>query len=105
MQICNTAIILTLSRLYILPLNPAWNPAQAMQAAKELQRNLAADSAGVAYISRMWCATVSAHQMVCGDLAAWPRCFYVSRLIAYLGTPPPLWAVCILVFRRRCWTC
>ncbi len=46
--------------------------AQAMQAAKELQRNLAADNAGLVYIWRVWCATVTAHQMVCGDLAAWP---------------------------------
>ena len=45
---------------------------QAMQAAKELQRNLAADNAGLVYIWRVWCATVTAHQMVCGDLAAWP---------------------------------
>ena len=44
---------------------------QAMQAAKELQRNLAADNAELVYIWRVWCATVTAHQMVCGDLAAW----------------------------------
>ena len=65
--------------------------AQATQAARELQRNLEADSVGVAHISRMWCATVSAHQRVCADLASWPRYPVVSRLIAYLGAPlPPL---------------
>ena len=44
---------------------------QAMQAAKELQRNLAADNAGLVYAWKVWCSTVTAHQMVCGDLAAW----------------------------------
>ena len=42
-----------------------------MQAAKELQRNLAADNAGLVYVWKVWCSTVTAHQMVCGDLAAW----------------------------------
>ena len=44
---------------------------QALQAGKELQRNLAADNAGFVYVWKVWCSSVTPHQMVCGDLAAW----------------------------------
>jgi len=54
---------------------------QALQAGKELQRNLAADNAGFVYVWKVWCSSVTPHQMVCGDLAAW--CAQPASLIVY----------------------
>ena len=56
-----------------------------MEAARQLQSNLAAEAAVITSISQMYGAVVTPHQNVCGDLAAWPQVVYMSRLVRYLG--------------------
>ena len=59
---------------------------QGMQAAKQLQRNMAMEAELVGTVSHMYAAVISPHQAVCGDLAGWPQDVNMSRLVRYLGT-------------------
>ena len=60
---------------------------QGMEAARQLQRNMAAEAAVIGDLSHVFGAIVTPHQGVCGDLAAWPQATYMSRLVHYLGVP------------------
>ena len=63
------------------------NP-QAMEAVRQLQRNMAAEAAIITAVSQSYGAVLTPHQSVCGDLAAWPQVVYMSRLVKHLGAPP-----------------
>ena len=58
---------------------------QAMEAARQLQGNLAAEAAVITSVSQMYGAAVTPHQNVYGALAAWPQVVYMSRIVRYLG--------------------
>lgn len=46
---------------------------------------MAAEAAVISDMSQMYGAVITPHQSICGDLAAWPKVVYVSRLVRYLG--------------------
>ena len=55
-----------------------------MHAVQELQRNIAAEASAISDLGNLYCAVVTPHQSVLGDVAAWPHHVYLLRLMRYL---------------------
>ena len=56
-----------------------------MHAVQELQRNIGTEATAISDVGNVFCAVVTPHQSVCGDVAAWPHNVYLLRLMRYLG--------------------
>ena len=69
---------------YLAPI-PCLGLPQASQAARTLQRHVAAESAAIVAFFDVYHATVTAHQAVRGKLAAWPDYIQPFRLMQFLG--------------------
>jgi mannose/fructose/N-acetylgalactosamine-specific phosphotransferase system component IIC len=69
----------------VVTLTHVYACAQAMHAVQELQRNIAAEAAAISHVGNVFCAVVTPHQSLRGDLAAWPHNFHLLRLLHYLG--------------------
>ena len=58
---------------------------QASQAASSLQASVAAENEAIVDFHDVYSATVTAHQLVRGKLAAWPYYIQALRVMKYLG--------------------
>ena len=58
---------------------------QALQALKRLHENIGAERRVLLELQRAWFAIITPHQLMRGELAAWPGSVYPMRMIKYLG--------------------
>ena len=59
--------------------------AQALRATQELHANIAAEHRAMHDVTAFWHATVTPHQTLRGELAAWPHGMSPLRMIQYMG--------------------
>ena len=58
---------------------------QALQALKRLHDNISTERRALLELQRAWFAIIQPHQLIRGELAAWPGSVYPMRMIKYLG--------------------
>jgi len=58
---------------------------QALQALKRLHENISTERRALLELQRAWFAVIQPHQLIRGELAAWPGSVYPMRMIKYLG--------------------
>ena len=61
---------------------------QALRATQELHANITREHGAMHELETTWYATVTPHQDLRGELAAWPHGIYLLRLIGFLGAFP-----------------